>query len=192
MHNTAYVSSNSSHAKSSPIPPLRFDSKFSDGIGSNHVGQLTPPRTPSSLKEAKDLRTPSTTPTVSRKSRRRSNLFQPLSNKNKHLDEKYKNGEVGSGREIPLRQGYLYKKSGKTLNKEWKKKYVTLTNDGNLTYHPSLHDYMDNVHGKHIPLKHTTVKIPGSKPRGSRVPHETNAQSSDISHDLINLKIKGI
>lgn len=39
-------------------------------------------------------------------------------------------------------KGYLYKKSIKTLNKEWKKKYVTLCDDGKLTYHPSLHDYM--------------------------------------------------
>lgn len=31
------------------------------------------------------------------------------------------------------------KKSSKALNKEWKKKYVTLCDDGRLTYHPSLH-----------------------------------------------------
>lgn len=29
-----------------------------------------------------------------------------------------------------------------------------------LTYHPTLRDYMNNTHGKEIPLKHTTVKIP--------------------------------
>lgn len=54
-------------------------------------------------------------------------------------DDKMKNGELGSGRAIPLKQGYLYKKSNKTLNKDWKKKYVTLCDDGRLTYHPSLH-----------------------------------------------------
>lgn len=48
-------------------------------------------------------------------------------------------GEFGSGRAIPIKQGYLYKKSSKPLNKEWKKKYVTLCDDGRLTYHPSLH-----------------------------------------------------
>ena len=37
-----------------------------------------------------------------------------------------------------MKQGYLYKKSH-GLNKEWKKKYVTLLDDGRLTYHPSLH-----------------------------------------------------
>lgn len=31
------------------------------------------------------------------------------------------------------------KRSGKSLNKEWKKKYVTLCDNGLLTYHPSLH-----------------------------------------------------
>ena len=85
----------------------------------------------------KDLPTPSSTPTTSRKSRRKSNLFTP-SKKNEDKD-KSKNGEVGSGRAIPIKQGYLYKKSNKTLNKDWKKKYVTLCDNGRLTYHSSLH-----------------------------------------------------
>lgn len=38
-----------------------------------------------------------------------------------------------------LYQGMLLKRSGKSLNKEWKKKYVTLCDNGVLTYHPSLH-----------------------------------------------------
>ncbi|XP_076253397.1 centaurin gamma 1A isoform X3 [Rhynchophorus ferrugineus] len=112
-------------------------------------------------KDIKDLPTPNSTPTTSRKNRRRSNLFTPSKN------EKLKNGgDFGSGRAIPLKQGYLYKKSSKPLNKEWKKKYVTLCDDGRLTYHPSLHDYMDDVHGKEISLQYVTVKVPGQKPRG--------------------------
>lgn len=112
------------------------------------------------------LPTPTSTPTTSRKSRRRSNLFIPSSKK----DDKLKNsdGQLGSGRAIPLKQGYLYKRSSKSLNKEWKKKYVTLCDDGRLTYHPSLHDYMDDVHGKEISLQYVTVKVPGQKPRGSK------------------------
>ena len=47
-------------------------------------------------------------------------------------------GEMGIGREIPVKQGYLFKRSSKSL-KEWKKKYVTLLEDGRLTYHSSLH-----------------------------------------------------
>nr|KAG5703773.1 hypothetical protein BaRGS_009571 [Batillaria attramentaria] len=63
-------------------------------------------------------------------------MLQP---KGKDDDLKKQDGEkVGSGRAIPVKQGYLYKKSH-GLNKEWKKKYVSLTDDGRLTYHPSLH-----------------------------------------------------
>ena len=137
----------------------------------------------------------------SRKSRRRSNLFTPSSkkeDKDKEKDkEKGKNGaaavgELGIGRAIPIKQGYLYKRSHKALNKDWKKKYVTLCDDGKLTYHSSLHvsrshtplircgwthlmaffptsqDYMDDSHGKEISLQYVTVKVPGQKPRGSR------------------------
>lgn len=67
----------------------------------------------------------------SRKFRRKSNLFTP-SKKEKYM------GEMGVGREIPVKQGYLFKRSSKSL-KEWKKKYVTLLEDGRLTYHSSLH-----------------------------------------------------
>merc|ERR1719295_1807325 len=77
---------------------------------------------------------------------------------------------VGSGRSIPLRQGYLFKKSNKMMNRDWKKKYVTLCDDGKITYHPSLHDYMENVHGKEIPLQCVTVKVPGQAPGGARRP----------------------
>uniref|UniRef100_A0A8C4Q5L4 Uncharacterized protein n=1 Tax=Eptatretus burgeri TaxID=7764 RepID=A0A8C4Q5L4_EPTBU len=60
-------------------------------------------------------------------------------------------------------QGNLSKWSG-TLNKEWKKKYVTLCENGLLTYHPRLNEYMQNVNGKEIDLLSTTVKIPGKRP----------------------------
>ncbi|XP_076314914.1 centaurin gamma 1A [Tachypleus tridentatus] len=156
---------------------------------------IVEPLTTSTLtpKDSKDLPTPSSTPTTSRKTRRRSNLFPPL--KKGEEDKKLKNGEVGSGRHIPLRQGYLYKRSSKTLNKEWKKKYVTLTSDGRLTYHPSLHDYMDNVHGKEIPLMHVTVKIPGQKPRGSRTQLISSGPSShqvnELATELNSLTVGG-
>lgn len=38
-------------------------------------------------------------------------------------------------------QGMLLKRSGKSLNKEWKKKYVTLCDNGLLTYHPKTFSY---------------------------------------------------
>ncbi|KRT82486.1 Pleckstrin homology domain containing protein [Oryctes borbonicus] len=141
-------------------------------------------------KDPKDLPTPSSTPTTSRKSRRRSNLFAP----SKKGDDKLKNGaDIGSGRAIPLKQGYLHKRSNKPLNKDWKKKYVTLCDDGRLTYHPSLHDYMNDTHGKEISLQYVTVKVPGQKPRGSKsiiTVAGTNGSSS-INESLGGLSLGG-
>ncbi|XP_058389248.1 arf-GAP with GTPase, ANK repeat and PH domain-containing protein 1 isoform X2 [Diceros bicornis minor] len=98
---------------------------------------------------------------------------------------------IGSGRAIPIKQGMLLKRSGKSLNKEWKKKYVTLCDNGVLTYHPSLHDYMQNVHGKEIDLLRTTVKVPGKRP-----PRATSAcapisspKANGLSKDMSSLHI---
>jgi len=114
---------------------------------------------------SKDFSSPCTTPTPVRKNRRRSNIFS----KKDGDDKKLKNGDakVGHGRVIPLKQGYLFKHSSKALSKDWQKKYVTLLDDGRLTYHSSLHDYMVDNHAKEIKLVRTTVKIPGQRPRGS-------------------------
>ncbi|XP_035826760.1 arf-GAP with GTPase, ANK repeat and PH domain-containing protein 3 isoform X8 [Aplysia californica] len=91
--------------------------------------------------------------------------------------------KVGSGRTIPLRQGYLYKKSH-GLNKEWKKKYVALSDDGRLVYHSSLHDYMEDSHAKEIPLVRTTVKIPGQRPRGSRAVSTSGAPNGEMNNSI--------
>lgn len=143
---------------------VRFRS-FRSSSSSNALGSAesltllrsTPPAgdalaPPGKDKDGKDLPTPSSTPTTSRKTRRRSNLFTPSSSKKEEKErdriekEKAKQmangmvtGELGSGRAIPIKQGWLYKRSHKALNKDWKKKYVTLCNDGKLTYHSSLH-----------------------------------------------------
>uniref|UniRef100_A0A7N8YNU7 Arf-GAP with GTPase, ANK repeat and PH domain-containing protein 1-like n=1 Tax=Mastacembelus armatus TaxID=205130 RepID=A0A7N8YNU7_9TELE len=61
-------------------------------------------------------------------------------------------------------QGILLKRSGNSLNKEWKKKYVTLSNDGILSYHSSVNDYMLNTPGKEMDLLRVTVKVPGKRP----------------------------
>lgn len=60
-------------------------------------------------KDTKELPTPSSTPTTSRKSnRRRSNLFIPSSKK---AEAKFNELEaLGVGRAIPIKQGYLYKR----------------------------------------------------------------------------------
>ncbi|XP_060580361.1 centaurin-gamma-1A-like isoform X20 [Ruditapes philippinarum] len=108
-------------------------------------------------------------------------------------DDKKQEGEkLGCGRVIPIKQGYLYKKSH-GLNKDWKKKYVTLLDDARLTYHPSLHDYMEDVHAKEIPLGHVTVKVPGMRPRGSRSTstNQDPTNNGNIAMEMNNLSIGG-
>uniref|UniRef100_A0A674DVQ1 ArfGAP with GTPase domain, ankyrin repeat and PH domain 1 n=1 Tax=Salmo trutta TaxID=8032 RepID=A0A674DVQ1_SALTR len=128
------------------------------------------PSTPSTSQKELRIDVPQTTNTptpVRKQSKRRSNLFTSRKASEPDRDKKGLEGRadsIGSGRAIPIKQGMLLKRSGKTLNKEWKKKYVTLCDNGLLTYHPSLHDYMQNVHGKEIDLLRTTVKVPGKRP----------------------------
>jgi Arf-GAP/GTPase/ANK repeat/PH domain-containing protein 1/3 len=54
-------------------------------------------------------------------------LFTP----SKKGDDKLKNGDLGSGRAIPFKQGYLYK--------DWKKKYIMHCDDGHLIFCSRLH-----------------------------------------------------
>lgn len=155
------------------------------------------PSTPSTSQKELRIEVPpsNNTPTPVRKqSKRRSNLF--TSRKASEADKEKKGLEnradsIGSGRAIPIKQGMLLKRSGKSLNKEWKKKYVTLCDNGLLTYHPSLHDYMQNVHGKEIDLLRTTVKVPGKRPPRAistcavtpvTPSPKTNGLSKDLSH----------
>ncbi|XP_061909509.1 arf-GAP with GTPase, ANK repeat and PH domain-containing protein 2 isoform X3 [Entelurus aequoreus] len=73
-------------------------------------------------------------------------------------------GDSSNMRGIPIKQSILWKRSGSSLNKEWKKKYVTLSKNGSLSYHSSSSDYMQNIHGKEIDLLRVTVKVPGKRP----------------------------
>ncbi|CAL8326193.1 unnamed protein product [Merluccius merluccius] len=98
---------------------------------------------------------------------RRPSLFKNRDSDKKGTDSK---GDVGSGRAISIKQSILWKRSGSSLNKEWKKKYVTLSNNGTLSYHSSSSDYMQNVHGKEIDLLRVTVKVPGKRPPRAVVP----------------------
>ncbi|KAK6303285.1 hypothetical protein J4Q44_G00257390 [Coregonus suidteri] len=75
----------------------------------------------------------------------------------KNVDPK---GDLGSGRAITIKQSILWKRSGSSLNKEWKKKYVTLSSNGTLAYHSSI----NNAHAKEIDLLRVTVKVPGKRP----------------------------
>lgn len=100
---------------------------------------------------------------------------------------------IGSGRAIPIKQGILLKRSGKSLNKEWKKKYVTLCDNGLLTYHPSLHDYMQNIHGKEIDLLRTTVKVPGKRlPRATPTTAPgTSPRANGLAMERSNTQLGG-
>uniref|UniRef100_A0AAZ3RD94 Small monomeric GTPase n=1 Tax=Oncorhynchus tshawytscha TaxID=74940 RepID=A0AAZ3RD94_ONCTS len=87
-----------------------------------------------------------------------TSVFSPCE---KNVDPK---GDLGSGRAITIKQSILWKRSGSSLNKEWKKKYVTLSSNGTLGYHSSVNDYMPNAHAKEIDLLRVTVKVPGKRP----------------------------
>ncbi|XP_042710465.1 arf-GAP with GTPase, ANK repeat and PH domain-containing protein 1 isoform X3 [Chrysemys picta bellii] len=145
-------------------------SQTSNGGGSLSDYSSSVPSTPSTSQKELRIDVPPTanTPTPVRKqSKRRSNLFTSRKGSDPDKEKKVlesRTDSIGSGRAIPIKQGVLLKRSGKSLNKEWKKKYVTLCDNGVLTYHPSLHDYMQNVHGKEIDLLRTTVKVPGKRP----------------------------
>ncbi|XP_069013644.1 arf-GAP with GTPase, ANK repeat and PH domain-containing protein 3 isoform X1 [Embiotoca jacksoni] len=148
------------------IPSVHMN-QAANGGGAFSDYSSSVPSTPSISQREMRIETiaASNTPTPIRKqSKRRSNIFtsRKASEQAKSVDSK--TDSIGSGRAIPIKQGILLKRSGKSLNKEWKKKYVTLCDNGVLTYHPSLHDYMQNVHGKEIDLLRTTVKVPGKRP----------------------------
>ncbi|KAL4646453.1 arf-GAP with GTPase, ANK repeat and PH domain-containing protein 3-like [Arapaima gigas] len=155
-----------SSVPSASIPSVHIN-QAANGGGAFSDYSSSVPSTPSISQRDMRIETvaASNTPTPIRKqSKRRSNIFtsRKASEQAKSID--CKTDSIGSGRAIPIKQGILLKRSGKSLNKEWKKKYVTLCDNGVLTYHPSLHDYMQNVHGKEIDLLRTTVKVPGKRP----------------------------
>ncbi|NXH42513.1 AGAP2 protein, partial [Dicaeum eximium] len=108
------------------------------------------------------LGTPSS---LHRGAKRRTSLFTTRRGSDSEKRSLDSRGEVaGSGRAIPIKQSFLLKRSGNSLNKEWKKKYVTLSSNGLLFYHPSINDYIHSTHGKEMDLLRTTVKVPGKRP----------------------------
>ncbi|OWK52922.1 Arf-GAP with GTPase, ANK repeat and PH domain-containing protein 3 [Lonchura striata] len=170
-----------SSVSAASIPSVHIN-QATNGGGAFSDYSSSVPSTPSISQRELRIETiaASNTPTPIRKqSKRRSNIFTSRKGADPERDKKVpecKADSIGSGRAIPMKQGILLKRSGKSLNKEWKKKYVTLCDNGVLTYHPSLHDYMQNVHGKEIDLLRTTVKVPGK-----RLPRATAAAAPGAS-----------
>ncbi|KAM4029590.1 arf-GAP with GTPase, ANK repeat and PH domain-containing protein 3-like isoform 1-T1 [Anomaloglossus baeobatrachus] len=182
-----------SSVSAATIPSMHIN-QATNGGGTFSDYSSSVPSTPSISQRELRIETiaASSTPTPIRKqSKRRSNIF--TSRRGAEVDREKrapdcKSESVGSGRAIPIKQGILLKRSGKSLNKEWKKKYVTLCDNGVLTYHPSLHDYMQNIHGKQIDLLRTTVKVPGKRPPratsgapSGQLPGQTGATHSSSS-----------
>nr|XP_023403815.1 arf-GAP with GTPase, ANK repeat and PH domain-containing protein 3 isoform X4 [Loxodonta africana] len=174
------------------IPSVHLNQATNGGSSAFSDYSSSVPSTPSISQRELRIETiaASSTPTPIRKqSKRRSNIF--TSRKGADVDRERKAADckvdsIGSGRAIPIKQGILLKRSGKSLNKEWKKKYVTLCDNGLLTYHPSLHDYMQNIHGKEIDLLRTTVKVPGK-----RLPRASPATASGTSPRANGLERSG-
>nr|XP_012420837.1 PREDICTED: arf-GAP with GTPase, ANK repeat and PH domain-containing protein 3 isoform X4 [Odobenus rosmarus divergens] len=137
------------------IPAVHINQATNGGSSAFSDYSSSVPSTPSVSQRELRIETvaASSTPTPVRKqSKRRSNIF--TSRKGADLDREKKAADC----------------------KEWKKKYVTLCDNGLLTYHPSLHDYMQNIHGKEIDLLRTTVKVPGK-----RLPRATPATAPGTS-----------
>ncbi|XP_060926232.1 arf-GAP with GTPase, ANK repeat and PH domain-containing protein 1-like isoform X2 [Limanda limanda] len=111
--------------------------------------------------EKQDSGTPGT---VRSATRRRTSRFAGRRGSDSNRRSADYKGDLGIGRSIPIKQGILLKRSGSSLNKEWKKKYVTLSNNGILSYHSSVNDYMLNTPGKEMDLLRVTVKVPGKRP----------------------------
>ncbi|XP_051879901.1 arf-GAP with GTPase, ANK repeat and PH domain-containing protein 3 isoform X4 [Pristis pectinata] len=177
------------------IPSVHINQAANGGVFSDYSSSV--PSTPSMSQKELRIETiaASSTPTPVRKqSKRRSNIFTSRKGSDTDKDKKSLDGKtdnIGSGRAIPIKQGILLKRSGKSLNKEWKKKYVTLCDNGVLTYHPSLHDYMQNVHGKEIDLLRTTVKVPGKRPPRASAGNAPGAspKTNGLTKDRSNLQL---
>uniref|UniRef100_A0A8C3NWX2 ArfGAP with GTPase domain, ankyrin repeat and PH domain 2 n=1 Tax=Cyanoderma ruficeps TaxID=181631 RepID=A0A8C3NWX2_9PASS len=158
-------SSPSHSAASTPVGGVHPGQTSNGGHTSDYSSSL--PSTPNVSHRELRSETPAplgTPSSLHRGAKRRTSLFtrRGSDSEKRSLDSR---GEgAGSGRAIPIKQSFLLKRSGNSLNKEWKKKYVTLSSNGLLFYHPSINDYIHSTHGKEMDLLRTTVKVPGKRP----------------------------
>ncbi|XP_075301828.1 arf-GAP with GTPase, ANK repeat and PH domain-containing protein 2-like [Opisthocomus hoazin] len=161
------------------LPSTPSHSAASTPVGGTHPGQASNgghtsdyssslPSTPNVTHRELRSETPAplgTPGSLHRGAKRRTSLFATRRGSDSEKRSLDSRGEgAGSGRAIPIKQSFLLKRSGNSLNKEWKKKYVTLASNGLLFYHPSINDYIHSTHGKEMDLLRTTVKVPGKRP----------------------------
>ncbi|XP_058265075.1 arf-GAP with GTPase, ANK repeat and PH domain-containing protein 2 isoform X2 [Hemibagrus wyckioides] len=102
--------------------------------------------------------------------RRRTSLFTNRRGSDSEKKTPDSRADAGGSKPLIIRQGTLWKRSERSLNKEWKKKLVTLTNNGILTYHSNINDYRQSTHGKEMDLLRVTVKVPGKHPHRAAPP----------------------
>uniref|UniRef100_A0A3Q3WXA1 Uncharacterized protein n=1 Tax=Mola mola TaxID=94237 RepID=A0A3Q3WXA1_MOLML len=151
----------------SAVLPRLATPQASNGRSSSYAYSLpsTPVVTHRDLRVAQAEGGGSVTPRSLKSIPRRPSLFKNRDSDKKAAEVK---GELSGVRGVPIKQSVLWKRSGSSLNKEWKKKYVTLSNNGTLSYHSSsnemFQDYTQNIHGKEIDLLRVTVKVPGKRP----------------------------
>ncbi|XP_061299986.1 arf-GAP with GTPase, ANK repeat and PH domain-containing protein 2 isoform X3 [Pezoporus flaviventris] len=158
------------------LPSSPSHSAASTPLGGSHPGQTSNGHTSdysSSLPSTpnvthRDLRSdtpvvPGTPSSLHRGAKRRTSLF--ATRRGSDTDKRSLEGpSTARSVPVPIKQSFLLKRSGNSLNKEWKKKYVTLSSNGLLLYHPSVNDYLHSTHGKEMDLLRTTVKVPGKRP----------------------------
>ena len=86
--------------------------------------------------------------------------YSPYSLSSISRQSSVKSAVFGEGRTIPVKEGFLYKKSSNwKTSSEWTSKYVALTTDGTLSYFPSYSAYLDETGGKTVELRTATVKL---------------------------------
>ncbi|KAL9870311.1 LOW QUALITY PROTEIN: arf-GAP with GTPase, ANK repeat and PH domain-containing protein 3 [Geothlypis trichas] len=173
-----------SSVSAASIPSVHIN-QATNGGGAFSDYSSSVPSTPSISQRELRIETiaASNTPTPIRKqSKRRSNIFTSRKGADPERDKKVpecKADSIGSGRSHPHEAGILLKRSGKSLNKEWKKKYVTLCDNGVLTYHPSLHVST----GLSAGAGSQSVRAPGqlSVPGSSQSVRASSSQSVSLS-----------
>ena len=114
-----------------------------------------------------------------RRSAAASKLAQPSSALRRRADSQL----AGEGRLIPLKQGYMFKKSGSSGL--YRRKYVIVTGDSLLTYYPSFAAYLANTEAKEVQLGLVTVKIPGRRPQQQlQPPASLRCDKEDLTEEL--------
>ena len=117
--------------------------------------------------------------------RRCSSFFS--SSRQKRLNRTVKNlaPSFNQGETYTVMSGYMYKKCGASKLPNYKRKYVSLSSSGVLSYYPTFQSYVDNVEGKHINLAHTTVKIPGRVGPGTGLSTRDSGNDTCHVHEMV-------